>query len=165
MSVRGKKVTAEAVIKKEAVTKILNCSVNEMLNAWKIAVINGIQSGSIGVNCHFANCLAALFIACGQDVATISEASIGTTRCDLSTENDLYICVTLPNLIVGTVGGGTRFPTQKECLEMIDCFGNNKARKFAEICAATALCGEISLIASMASNDFARAHRLFGRKK
>jgi hydroxymethylglutaryl-CoA reductase (NADPH) len=104
-------------------------------------------------------------MACGQDVATISEASIGTTRCNLTSNGDLYICVTLPNLIVGTVGGGTRFPTQKECLELIDCYGNGKARKFAEICSATALCGELSLIASMAANDFARAHRLFGRKK
>ena len=104
-------------------------------------------------------------MACGQDVATISESSVGTTRCEKTEHNDLYICVTLPNLIVGTVGGGTWLPTQQECLSIIGCNGDNKAKKFAEICATTALCGELSIMASMAAGDFARAHALFGRKK
>lgn len=164
ISVRGKKVTAEAVIKKELVAKILNTEVAPMIDAWRIAIMNGIQSGTIGVNFHFSNCLTAIFLACGQDTATVSEAAVGTTRCEKNDEGDLYICVTLPNLIIGTVGGGTRFPTQRECLEILGCNGSGKARKLAEICAASALCGELSIIASMAAGDFARAHALFGRK-
>ena len=165
ISTRGKKVTAETVIKKDIVTSILHTTVQKMLESWQIAIINGIQSGSIGVNFHFANCLCAIFLACGQDVATVAEAAVGTTRCEITEEGDLYICVSLPNLIVGTVGGGTSLPTHKECLEIIGCHGNGNARKFAEICGATALCGEISIIASMAAHDFARAHAIYGRKK
>jgi hydroxymethylglutaryl-CoA reductase (NADPH) len=79
-------------------------------------------------------------------------------------EKDLYISVTLPNLIVGTVGGGTSLPTAKSCLEMLDCYGENKAQKFAEICASTVLAGELSMIAALTHGDFSSAHEKLGRK-
>jgi hydroxymethylglutaryl-CoA reductase (NADPH) len=164
-SVRGKKVTAEAVIPRELVTRGLHTTPEEMMDYWKISVLNGVQSGSIGVNGHFANGLTALFLACGQDVACVSEAAVGTTRFDVAAGGDLYVCVTLPNLIVGTVGGGTSLPTQRECLRMLGCEGNGGARRFAEICAATVLCGEISIVGAIAAGDFAKAHALFGRRK
>ena len=72
--------------------------------------------------------------------------------------------MTLPNLIVGTVGGGTSLPTQKECLEMMDCYGAGNGKKFAEICAALCLSGEISIIAAMSAGHFASAHQKLGRK-
>lgn len=136
-----------------------------MFRYWQVSVLGGVQSGSIGVQGHFANPLAALFIACGQDAACVSEAAVGVTRMDMTPEGGLYAAVSLPNLIVGTVGGGTRLPTQRECLEMIDCFGGGKARKFSEICAATALAGEISIIAAMAAGHFGRAHAAYGRAR
>jgi hydroxymethylglutaryl-CoA reductase (NADPH) len=136
-----------------------------MMNYWHVSVLNGVQSGSIGVNGHFANGLAAIFLACGQDVACVSEAAVGTTRFDIKPNGDLYVAVTLPNLIVGTVGGATHLPTQQECLLLMDCAGAGKARKFAEIVAATILCGEISIVAAISAGDFARAHALFGRKR
>jgi len=77
----------------------------------------------------------------------------------------MYISVSLPNLIVGTVGGGTDLPTQRECLEMIGCKGEGTARKLAEICAATVLAGEISIMGAIASGQFALAHARYGRKK
>lgn len=163
LSTRGKKATAEAIIKKDVLETVLNTTAKDIKNAWDIAIINGIHSGSIGVNFHLSNCLTAIYIACGQDVATVSEASVGTTRCGLYGEDDLYISVTMPNLIVGTVGGGTALPTQQECLKIIDCSGEAKARKFAEIVISAALCGELSIIASIVTGSFARAHRLFGR--
>ncbi|MFL5754493.1 MAG: 3-hydroxy-3-methylglutaryl-CoA reductase, partial [Bacteroidia bacterium] len=73
--------------------------------------------------------------------------------------------VTLPNLIVGTVGGGTSLPTQRECLELLDCYGTGKARKFAEICGALALAGELSIAAALSAGHFSAAHKKFGRKK
>jgi hydroxymethylglutaryl-CoA reductase (NADPH) len=164
-SVRGKKVTAECCVPRELVEKMLHTTPEAVMDYWKTSVINGVQSGSIGVNGHFANGLAALFLACGQDVACVSEASVGTTRFDLIDDGDLYICVTLPNLIVGTVGGGTSLPTQRECLGILGCDGNGTARKLAEICAATILCGELSIVAAIAAGDFAKAHALFGRAK
>ena len=80
-------------------------------------------------------------------------------------DGDLYISVTLPSLVVGTVGGGTRLPTQQECLKMIDCTGEGSARKFAEICGATVLAGELSIAAALASGSFLKAHKIFGRSK
>jgi len=85
-----------------------------MVECWKMSLTGGVQSGSLGVQGHYANALAAIFIACGQDAACVSEASIGINRMELNDEGDFYISVTLPNLIVGTVGGGTHLPTQKE---------------------------------------------------
>ena len=166
MSVRGKKVMAEVTLPRAMVQKYLRISPEAMMDYWETAIVNGIQSGSIGVNGHFANGLAGIFLACGQDVATISEASVGITRFDLvNGGEDLYISVTLPNLIVGTVGGGTGLPTQQECLSLMDCYGAGKAKKFAEICAAAVLCGELSIIGAIAAGDFAKAHKLYGRKK
>jgi hydroxymethylglutaryl-CoA reductase (NADPH) len=123
-----------------------------------------VQSGSIGAQGHYANALAALFIACGQDAACVAEASVGITRMDVTDSGDLYVSVSMPNLIVGTVGGGTKLPTARECLAMLDCLGPGRARAFAEICAATALAGEVSIIGSLAAGDFAAAHAAYGRK-
>lgn len=163
--VRGKKVSAEVNLSKEVVEKILRCKPEDMVQYWQSSTIGVIQSGSIGAQGHVANGLTALFIATGQDIACISEASVGITRMELTNNGGVYVSVTLPNLIVGTVGGGTGLPTQRECLEMIDCFGNGKAQKFAEIAAGLALAGEISIAAAIASGQFSQAHQKFGRKK
>ena len=163
--VRGKKVSAEVHLTKEVVEKILRCKPEDMVQYWQSSTIGVIQSGSIGAQGHVANGLTALFIATGQDIACISEASVGITRMELTSTGGVYVSVTLPNLIVGTVGGGTSLPTQRECLEMIDCYGNGKAQKFAEIAAGLALAGEISIAAAIASGQFSQAHKKFGRKK
>jgi hydroxymethylglutaryl-CoA reductase (NADPH) len=84
---------------------------------------------------------------------------------ELTDTGDLYTSVMLPSLIVGTVGGGTHLPTQKECLERLDCYGAGKAKKFAEICGALALAGELSIAAALSAGHFARAHKIYGRKK
>jgi len=86
------------------------------------------------------------------------------TRLALIEKGDLYAAVSLPNLIVGTVGGGTRLPTARDCLEMLDCYGDGRAGKFAEICAATVLAGEVSIIGSLAAGDFTQAHTKYGRR-
>jgi hydroxymethylglutaryl-CoA reductase (NADPH) len=114
------------------------------------------------VSGHIANGIAAIFLACGQDVACVSEASIGITRMELRGQ-ELYCALTLPNLIVGTVGGGTRLPTAQECLAILDCVGTGKAGRFAEICAAVALAGEISIVGAICANEFDRAHKHLGR--
>jgi hydroxymethylglutaryl-CoA reductase (NADPH) len=162
---RGKKTLAECVISAELVRRYLHASPQDMARYWQVSVLGGIQSGSIGVHGHFANALTAMFIACGQDVACVSEASVGVTRLDLTEQGELYASVSLPNLIVGTVGGGTHLPTARECLAMMGCVGEGTAAKFAEICAAVVLAGELSIIGSMAAGDFAHAHASYGRRK
>jgi hydroxymethylglutaryl-CoA reductase (NADPH) len=114
---------------------------------------------------HYANALAALFIACGQDVACVAEASVGLTRMDVKPDGAFYCSISLPNLIVGTVGGGTHLPTARECLQLLGCYGAGGAKKFAEICAAVVLCGEVSIAGALASGEFAQAHQAFGRRQ
>ncbi|MBM3244330.1 MAG: 3-hydroxy-3-methylglutaryl-CoA reductase [Candidatus Omnitrophica bacterium] len=164
LSVRGKKVSAEVEIERSIFMKFLHTTPEMMMEYWKMSFVGGVQSGSIGVQGHYANGLAAIFIACGQDAACVSEAAMGITRVDVTKQGNLYIAVTLPNLIVGTVGGGTRLPTQSECLNMLGCKGEGTSRKFAEICAATVLAGEISIMGALAAGQFAQAHLMYGRK-
>lgn len=163
--VRGKKVSAEITIPRDIFMKFLHTTPEMMMEYWKMSFVGGVQSGSIGVQGHYANGLAAIFIACGQDAACVSEAAMGITRVDVVNNGDLYIAVTLPNLIVGTVGGGTGLPTQNECLALLGCKGEGTAKKFAEICAAAVLAGEISIMGAVAAGQFAAAHQKHGRKK
>ena len=162
---RGKKVVSEVTVPKEIVSRVLHASAEEIVRYWQVSFMGGTQSGSIGAQGHFANGLAALFIACGQDAACVSEAAVGITRMDVVGDGALYASVTLPNLIVGTVGGGTGLATAKACLELLGCRGEGHARKFAEICAATVLAGELSMIAALTHGDFVSAHAALGRKK
>jgi hydroxymethylglutaryl-CoA reductase (NADPH) len=164
-SVRGRKAVAEAVINKDLLHQMAQVTPQQMLNYWHISIVNSVQSGCIGSNGHFANALAAIFIATGQDAACVGEASTGIVRAELTPEEDLYISVLLPNLIVGTVGGGTALPSQSECLRIMNCLGTGKADKLAEICAATVLAGELSIAAAICNGSFTRAHRLLGRRK
>ena len=129
------------------------------------ATVGTAQSGALGLQGHFANGLTALYMACGQDVACVAESYAGITRFEPTKEGGLYAAVTLPSLTVGTVGGGTHLPTQAACLELLGCTGAGTARKFAEICGAVVLCGELSISAAIASGHFTRAHAVFGRKQ
>lgn len=164
LTTRGKKVSAEVIVSKEIVLKVLKSTPKQMVEHGKSSAYAGIQAGTIGIQAHVSNALTAIFIATGQDVACVAEASIGITRFDLTDKGDLYAALTLPNLIVGTVGGGTSLPTQNECLELMNCNGPGKSRQFAEICCAVALAGELSIIAALSNDHFTRAHQLFGRK-
>ena len=163
-STRGRKVVADVTVPRELVRKYLHTEPEAIFRYWQLAILGSLQSGSIGMQGHFANALAALFIACGQDVACVAEASVGLTRMDVTADGDFYVSISLPNLIVGTVGGGTHLPTARECLEMLGCYGTGGAKKFAEICAATVLCGELSIAGAIAAGEFAQAHQAFGRK-
>ncbi len=162
--VRGKKVVSEIELSKDIVQRVLKADAAKIEDYWKTSTVSQVQLGSIGAQGHIANGLTALFIACGQDVACISEASIGVSRLEASPEGHLYASLTLPNLIVGTVGGGTGLPTQKECLEMLDCYGAGKSQKFAEIASAIALAGELSIAAAISCDHFVSAHEKLGRK-
>lgn len=162
--VRGKKVVAEAVISKKILSSVLKTTAAEMQRYWQTSVLGTVQSGGIGLQGHFANGLAAMFLATGQDVACVAEAANGVTRMEVVEKDGLYISVTLPNLVVGTIGGGTSLPTQRECLQLMNCEGPGSARKLAEIMGAVILGGELSIAAAVASHDFVRAHKHLGRK-
>jgi hydroxymethylglutaryl-CoA reductase (NADPH) len=163
MTVRGKKVSAEIRVPRTLIERRLHTTANAMADYARMSMLGGVMSGSIGVQGHYANGLAALFIACGQDAACVAEAAVGVTRFEAADDGGLYAAVTLPNLIVGTVGGGTGLPSQTACLDILGLAGPNHARAFAEVAAALALAGELSIIGALTAGHFTRAHRHLAR--
>ncbi len=163
MRSRGKRVTAEAWIKREVLKEVTGADTESLFQHSQIANIGCMLSGANNNGLHSANAVAAIFLACGQDVADLSESSTALLYTELNDDKDLYISVTLPSLIVATCGGGTGLPTQKECLEVMGCAGAGKVRKFAEIVAGTVLAGEISLAAAISAHDWVSSHEQMGR--
>ncbi|MBV9911862.1 MAG: hypothetical protein JOZ93_04765 [Sinobacteraceae bacterium] len=155
---RGRNVSAELVLQPKQLSRYWRSDAEKMERAWRQAVHGAVQTGTIGLQGNVANALAAIFIACGQDAACVTEAATSLTRVERTRAGELYASITLPNLIVGTVGGGTYLPTARECLAMLGCNGAGSAGKFAEICAVAALAGELALVGAMASGQFAQAH-------
>jgi hydroxymethylglutaryl-CoA reductase (NADPH) len=161
--VRGKRVVADIVIPRELVEQVLHTSPKRMAEYWCAGALGGVMSGTTGVQGHFANGLAALYLACGQDVACVAESATGITRMEEMDEGDLYTSVTLPNIIVGTVGGGTNLPSARACLDILGLAGSGNSEAFAELCAGIVLAGELSIIGAFCSGDFAAAHRSLSR--
>jgi len=162
---RGKRVVAEAVLRRDVMERAFGA------DAWKLNWARSIQAtgsflaGSASNGGQAANGLAALFIATGQDAANVAESHATVGYSQMLDDGDFYISITLPALIVASYGGGTGLPTQRRCLEMMGCYGEGKAEKLAEICAATVLAGEISLSAAVLYGDWVAAHERLGRNR
>lgn len=163
LGVRGKKVTAEVNIPAALISSVLHTTAERMAAFWQLSTIGGVLSGITGIQGHYANGLAALYIATGQDAACVAESAVGVTRFELNKEGGLYASVTMPNLIVGTVGGGTGLPSQKACLDIMKLAGANNAMAFAEVCAVLCLAGEISITGAFCAGHFSRAHKQLAR--
>ncbi|MHA2938722.1 hydroxymethylglutaryl-CoA reductase [Vibrio sp. RC27] len=165
LKVRGKKVISDISIPRALVEKYLHTTPEEMVKFAEISTLGAMLNGSVGVNAHYANGLAALYIACGQDAACVAESAIGVTRMVLNEQGDLYVTITMPNIMVGTVGGGTGLPTQKACLDILGVYGSGGAKALAEITAATCLAGELSIVGAFCAGHFSRAHQKLARGK
>lgn len=154
---------AETIVPDKMVKKKLKTTVDAMLqvNLAKNFLGSAI-SGSMGFNSHYANMISALFLATGQDMAHIVEGSLGITTIE-NMDGDLYFSITLPDLPIATVGGGTGLETARECLEIMGAYGPGKVRKFAEIAAGIVLAGELSTMAALSSGHLIRAHKQPGR--
>ncbi len=162
---RGKRVVAEVVIRREILQHVMHVDTAEFLWTRQVQMTGAFLAGSSNNGAHAANGLAALFIATGQDVANIAESHAALTYSQVVNGGDFYWSITLPSLIVATYGGGTGLATQKQCLEMMNCYGKGKVKKFAEICAAVVLAGETSLAAAMLHGDWVAAHEKLGRNR
>jgi hydroxymethylglutaryl-CoA reductase (NADPH) len=168
---RGRKVQAECFIKNDLIKKYLHTTPEKLVEVnhkktWQGAVL----SGSIAANAHIANIIAAIFIATGQDAAQVVESSSGNTIFEQD-KSGIYVCVTLPSLMIGTVGGGTGLPKQREAIKlMLKNIGSSKEKgkvnqthKLAEIIASACLAGEISLHGALASGHLASSHMKLGK--
>ena len=162
---RGKRVVAEAVIRKDLMKRIMGVDTKDLFWARQVQMAGAFMAGSANNGAHAANALTAMFIATGQDVANVSESHAGITYSQLLDNGDYYWSVTLPSLIVATYGGGTGLATQKQCLEMLGCYGAGKANKLAEICAAVVLAGETSLSGAILNGDWVTSHERLGRNR
>jgi hydroxymethylglutaryl-CoA reductase (NADPH) len=165
LDTRGKRVTAEATIPADLVREIMRTTPDQMLSARQLSNLGGLLSGVNNNGNHSANGIAAMFVATGQDVANLAESSAALVYAELLEDGAYYYSITIPALIVATYGGGTGLPTQRECLELLGCYGTGKVRKFAEIVAATALCGELSLGSAIVAGEWVGAHERLGRNR
>lgn len=162
---RGKRVIAEATIPSKLLQSIMGVTAKALLKMRAISQVGNFMAGSINSGAHSANGITAIFIATGQDVANVAESSAAVTYADMDDDDNYYIAITIPSLIVATYGGGTGLATQKECLEMLDCYGEGKVYKLAEIIGATVLAGELSLSSAILAGDWVSSHDHYGRNR
>ncbi len=165
MRTRGKRVVAEATIKRDVLIQHMRVEPENLFYHAGIANVGSILSGANNNGAHSANGITAIFIATGQDVANVSESSAGIIYSELTPEKDLYLSFTIPSLIIATYGGGTGLATQQECLRVLGCVGKGKVNKLAEIIAGVVLAGEISLGAAISSSDWVSSHEKYGRNR
>lgn len=166
---RGKNVVAEILIPREVCRETLKTEPQKIadLNIKKNFIGSTLAGSLRSANAHFANMLLGFYLATGQDAANIVEGSQGIVHTEVRGE-DLYFSVTVPNIIVGTVGNGKDLPFVQENLALMDCTqarepGQN-ARRLAIICASTILCGELSLLAAQTNpGELMRAHIILER--
>jgi len=162
---RGKRVVAECTIKGDLLKSMMHTTAKDLFFTRQISNVGAFLAGSANNGAHAANGLTAMFIATGQDVANVSESHAGVTYAQLLDNGDYYWSITLTSLIVATYGGGTGLATQRECLEMMDCYGKGKANKFAEICAAVVLAGDTSLSSAILADEWVSSHDAMGRNR
>jgi len=162
---RGKRVVAEATIPARLIREVLHTTGEDLYRLRQLSNLWSLLSGAVSNGAHYANGVAAVFIACGQDAGNVAESSAGFTFAELRDDGSYYFSITIPSLIVATYGGGTGLATQRECLEVLGCYGPGRALALAEIVAATVLCGELSLGSAIAADEWVSSHDAFGRNR
>ncbi len=161
---RGKRSWAEVLLPKAVIEQTLKTTAEEMADiVYRKCLLGSAMAGSMGFNAHYANIVAAIFIATGQDIAHVVEAASGITTAEVVNDGDLLFNIYIPSLQLGTVGGGTWLPSQQEAMKILGVSGTGKVKKFAQLVLAAVLAGEISLIASQAEGSLAKAHKKHGR--
>jgi hydroxymethylglutaryl-CoA reductase (NADPH) len=162
---RGKRIVAEITLEAALIEKVMHTTAIELNKQRQLSNAGAMLAQSVNNGAHFANGITAMFIACGQDVANVAESSAGYVHHELRADGSYYFSATIPSLVVATYGGGTGLPTQRECLESLGCYGQGKVRRFAEIVAATVLCGELSLASAIVADEWVSSHDRYGRNR
>lgn len=166
---RGKKIYAEVTLDSATLARALKTDAEALVEVqYRKNLMGSIAAGSMGYNAHFANVLAAVFIATGQDVAQVVEGAMGVTTVEAVGDGGVLASVYLPDVPLGVVGGGTALGPQREALSMLGVAPHADkpgagALRFAEILGTTVLAGELSLLAAFTSGDLAGAHERLGR--
>jgi len=163
---RGREVWAEAVLSADVIKTVLKTTPEAIHDtAIRKCLIGSAISGSLGFNGHYANIIAAIFLATGQDAAHVVEGSMGITTTELE-NRQLRVSIYIPSLLVGVMGGGTGLPAQKEALSVLGLQKPNQgesASEFAAVIGASVLAGELSLLSSLTEGSLASSHQKLGR--
>ncbi len=162
---RGRSVVADVTIPRDVLAARLRVTPEQMAAIGRTYATGYAHMGTQNWMVQAANGLAAVMLACGQDVAYVTEASTGFLDLEPTATGDLHAAVTLPSLLVGTVGGGSGKGTAAECLDLLGVRGTGGANVFAEILAATVLAGDLSLLAAFCTHEFVAAHERMGRNR
>lgn len=156
---RGKGVTASVSIPADVMSRITRSDIADMPRLHQTYSNFATWGGNRNTHHSLPNAASAVFIATGQDVATLPECCQAQNLLDYDTQSrTLHWELHIPSLTVGTVGGGTGLPTQNECLQIMECAGSGKVDKFAELCAVASLANEISFWGAICSNEWIKAH-------
>lgn len=162
---RGRSAVAECVVPRDRLQEFLRVMPEDLVSIQRTYQVGFARMGTQNGLVQAANGLASVFLACGQDVAYVTECATGFLDFEVTRSGDLYAAAFLPSLLVGTVGGGSGQGTAAECLDVLGVRGDNGANLFAEILAATVLAGDLSLLASFATHEFVAAHERLGRNR
>ncbi len=155
---RGYWAQAEVFISARQLRDILKCSVEQLVQAHVAKNLVGSNvAGSFSQNMQVGNVIAALYLATGQDLAHVTDGSQASTTIE-ATDDGIYAAVTLPNLAIGVVGGGTWLPAQAEARQLIRLGKELSAEQLAQVIATAALAAELSGMAAMSTHTLAQAH-------
>lgn len=160
---RGARVFTEVFLKKDAIENIFDCSMEKFMFEANAGMAGNLAAGTPGgLSVNSANVMAAMYAATGQDLGCMVESGAQQIFCE-ATDKGIYWSSLFPCIVTGTVSSAQRLPTQKECLELLECTGDRSSEKLAEIIAAYCVALDISTLASVANDTFSSAHRIFGR--
>ena len=162
---RGRSVVCDATVGRDLLLEAARTTPEELVAIQRTYAVGFAQLGTQNWTVQSANGLAAVMLACGQDVAYVTECATGLLDFDVTGGGDLYCSIWLPSLLVGTVGGGTGQGTATECLDVLGCRGEGKAAHFAELLGAICLAGDLSLMAAFCAHEFSAAHERLGRNR
>lgn len=166
---RGKRIHCEVTLDEKVLRECLKTTAAELAEIqYRKILLGSIAAGSPAFNAHYANLVAAFFIATGQDVAHVAESAVGVTCIEADGEGGVIASVFLPDVPLGTVGGGTPLATQREALDLLGARPDparpgHATLRLAEILGGIVLAGEISLLAAFCSRDLTRAHERLAR--
>ncbi|MCB9916102.1 MAG: 3-hydroxy-3-methylglutaryl-CoA reductase [Planctomycetes bacterium] len=162
---RGRSVVVDARVPRETLADLARVTPEQLAAISKTYAVGFAALGTQNHAVQVANGLAAIYLACGQDAAYVTESATGQLDLEVDAAGDLYAALTLPSLLVGTVGGGSGQGTARECLELLGCAGAGHANTFAELVGAALLAGDLSLMAAFCSHEFVQAHETLGRNR
>ncbi|ANM31423.1 hypothetical protein ABI59_20345 [Acidobacteria bacterium Mor1] len=166
---RGKRIHCEVRLSAEVLRKNLKVNRDAFVDMqYRKNLLGSIAAGALGFNAHYANIVAAFFIATGQDVAHVGEGSMGVTMIEPIEDGGALFSIMMPDVPLGTVGGGTALDTQREALSLLDVDPDPAqpgaaTMRLAEILGGIVLAGELSLLAAITSGDLTSAHERLAR--